>query len=571
MQHIKLAAWTEEGRVGGVYAHGIKRLLMELDLMEGVPLHKYDSYVAEIMLRADEDGDGMLSLSEFLIWFCSEVAALLPVSRNGLASSCPIYNRLLSYQISENGAGVRSKSSGLSTISWLKLCKDFSLCDETEKAREVIQVVQKQVASSRIRGAMEGGNKLQFSQQIKALLRLAGHLGLGAETIIYRLLSGGDNPPISALQGWHKRDHQDNTTYRRMSMEKISRFFLEGELETPLDWTKLDCSCGEQHARWLISNDEELRAYSEVAGFPYSPALRIVNMRNVRAVFTRYCFRYNKGKMIEDSPPHEEEDFEEEEKEEDGEGDEEEEEEDEDEDEAECREVASRVDSPQICCCQYRSGSLMELQTFWQLVTDNRTLSKALKASKSNLTAKHLERAFLQCCSISGVYCSDDGIGIHDQPIHPSELESLTLPVPPRLSSSPRKNSSTATRFDAGATMMNASETGRAPYVARRSANRVQVVQNGGVGTWMGGVEGSAPSPLLFSKFGPSPSDSPSHRPPVPSLGFIQFLEALRLLAEDLIGHPTVQVAAEVALLTILHDAISAGQCLQGNKKSKRI
>lgn len=33
-----------------------------------------------------------------------------------------------------------------------------------------------------------------------------------------------------------------------------------------------------------------------------------------------------------------------------------------------------------------------------------------------------------------------------------------------------------------------------------------------------------------------------SHRPAVPTLNFVQFLEALRLLAEDMVGHPQVRL-----------------------------
>ncbi len=60
-------------------------------------MDRLDGYVEEIMHRADQDGDGLLCASEFMIWFSTEVAAVLPFKRNGMASQtcAPLYNRMV--------------------------------------------------------------------------------------------------------------------------------------------------------------------------------------------------------------------------------------------------------------------------------------------------------------------------------------------------------------------------------------------------------------------------------------------------------------------------------------------
>lgn len=67
------------------------------------------------------------------------------------------------------------------------------------------------------------------------------------------------------------------------------------------------------------------------------------------------------------------------------------------------------------------------------------------------------------------------------------------------------------------------------------------------------------PSPIIFAA--PEPVTCQYvHRTPVPTLTFPGFLEALRLLAEDMVGHPQILASVELALWTILHD-VAVLQC----------
>ena len=70
-------------------------------------------------------------------------------------------------------------------------------------------------------------------------------------------------------------------------------------------WTPYTCEvCGEKHSRWTISDPSRLQSYFKMAGAPYLPHFRIVNSRNIRAVFHRFNIKFNKGFMPpSDGPP----------------------------------------------------------------------------------------------------------------------------------------------------------------------------------------------------------------------------------------------------------------------------
>jgi hypothetical protein len=53
--------------------------------------------------------------------------------------------------------------------------------------------------------------------------------------------------------------------------------------------------CGKAHSKWMISDVKRLKSYFQDLGAPYLPHLRAVNSRNARAVFHRYCAKFNRG------------------------------------------------------------------------------------------------------------------------------------------------------------------------------------------------------------------------------------------------------------------------------------
>lgn len=77
LAQLQYATWLHAGRVAGVKWGSVKQLLKELDLLEGIPPSLVDAYVREIMLRADQDKDGMLSCQEFFMWFFGELVSPL--------------------------------------------------------------------------------------------------------------------------------------------------------------------------------------------------------------------------------------------------------------------------------------------------------------------------------------------------------------------------------------------------------------------------------------------------------------------------------------------------------------
>lgn len=62
----------------------IRRHLPCLDgPQDGVPTALRARHVAEHMLRADEDQDGVLSLHEFVLWYWAEADAFMPLKATG--------------------------------------------------------------------------------------------------------------------------------------------------------------------------------------------------------------------------------------------------------------------------------------------------------------------------------------------------------------------------------------------------------------------------------------------------------------------------------------------------------
>jgi hypothetical protein len=77
-------------------------------------------------------------------------------------------------------------------------------------------------------------------------------------------------------------------------------------------------------------------------------------------------------------------------------------------------------------------------------------------------------------------------------------------------------------------------------HSARPGAPQAKVYQNlgfGGLNLNSSPRSSLAPSAASYSG---SPRPAKAHRKPVATLNFPQFLEALRLVAEDMIGHPAV-------------------------------
>lgn len=90
-----------------------------------------------------QDRDGKLSVEEFVVWFLTEVAALLPFKRNGATTlSCaPLYNRLVYYMLAGGGPGVRRKVSGLQVGQLMQLCADVGIIDQAETVeRNALQI-----------------------------------------------------------------------------------------------------------------------------------------------------------------------------------------------------------------------------------------------------------------------------------------------------------------------------------------------------------------------------------------------------------------------------------------------
>ncbi|GAX76157.1 hypothetical protein CEUSTIGMA_g3601.t1 [Chlamydomonas eustigma] len=591
------ATWTENGRVGGMYAYNVKRMLQELDMIEGVPVHRLDSYIKEHMLRGDQDKDGMLSLSEFLLWFLTEVSAYLPFNCvGGNSTTAPLYNRFVHYMLADCGAGVRRKASGLLMGQFTRMCLECQLTSDEHIARNAAQVASRVAASDRVLGKMESGTRLQFAQLVHALQYLSDKRHIGVDSVLYRIVSFGKVPPIINSKNVNK-------AYRLVTLENVRDLLIESELEQPLLWTSYECDiCGESHSRWVVGNVDNMREYLYACGAHFLPQFRIVNTRNVRAVFHRYNSKLNKGILPPKNHTFEKD--------------------------TQCREdvattdvdneaagapsiSALRADSTdydiqekelskaqedlkkaaaeeeemyrhhvlgpdiwssahqaELCCCQYRSLGTMEMQTFWKVCLDNKTIRHSMENDKGLLNSHRLEAAFMTACSIGGVYCKDTSCGIHDAAVSPQDVQNLKASRSSNLpSAGGLRNGVYGTPFEAGNVLL-ASYQGRRPSANALSPRSARYVASSTSGTpWMGGLPRGAPTPVSLRvrpESGSPASERVLHRQPVPTLTFPQFLEAIRLVAEDIIGHPQVLVSVEMTLWSIFHDMVDIGCPLHG-------
>jgi hypothetical protein len=278
----------------------------------------------------------------------------------------------------------------------------------------------------------------------------------------------------------------------------------------------------------------------------------------------------------------------------------------------------SRTSGGPVCPCQVRSLGLMERDTFMRLCLDNRTIQRALKGTNGSLSMEKIEGAFLTTCSIGGLVCGSDvgkaqvsmcrGYPAQvDGPQPASTIaeecsSSCASPLPTSRSSIPSSPRPHSVQCRAGGKcccvagahsvwkggrigaptplILSCPSSPRLPFGGRcsvpaspsatclsprpgppKSRNAAFVVAD----PLLGGPSPkricslSTPSTPRLSSARPSKGPQhvwkPSvHRQPAPSLTFPQFLEALRLVAEDLVGHPQVLSSAELAMWSILHD-----------------
>ncbi|MEW5319501.1 MAG: hypothetical protein WDW38_010648 [Sanguina aurantia] len=243
------------------------------------------------------------------------------------------------------------------------------------------------------------------------------------------------------------------------------------------------------------------------------------------------------------------------------------------------------------CCCMYRSLSVMEMQSFWALSTDIEVISDALRRPDCSFDQARLQSAFVTSASVAGVHCKDNSLGIHDHPLT-KKLQPATAFGPPSsaVNDSTRRYTPAST-FGSGQRVRGASRdllnTYKPLFHMTLGANI-----SGSTYRLPPGLSVSAPNAgfikagaSLRSSFdlprGPtpaSPRQSPrspfglgrtpsAHRPAPMTLAFPQFVDALRLVAEEVVGHPQSTPLVELTLLRIVNDllkVITSQKALQG-------
>ncbi|MEW5303955.1 MAG: hypothetical protein WDW36_006599 [Sanguina aurantia] len=217
------------------------------------------------------------------------------------------------------------------------------------------------------------------------------------------------------------------------------------------------------------------------------------------------------------------------------------------------------------CCCMYRSLSVMEMQTFWALTMDIEVISDALRRPDCSFDQARLQSAFVTSASIAGVHCKDNSLGIHDHPLTKKLQPATAFGPPPSAVNDSTRRYTPASTFGSGPRVRGASHallsTYKPLFHMTRGANT-----SGSTYRLPHSLSVSAPD-ASFLRAGASLSQKPptlaglgrtpsAHRAAPMTLTFPQFVDALRFVAEEVVGHPQTTPLVELTLLRIVNDLL---------------
>ncbi|GFR42194.1 hypothetical protein Agub_g3084 [Astrephomene gubernaculifera] len=578
----------EYNGVMGIPYPRMKKLMLDADLLEGVPPGLADACVREHMQRADQEGCGFISAADFVVWWLTEVAALLPLRGAvcGVTGIRPLYNIYHAALLGDVGMSdsARKPAKGMLARQFIQLATQYGLSkSSSETVRHAFGVARVNIGAYGNGGGSaapaagggggsagarpvdtSGSGRLQFAAFVRALALLATRKMSSPDVALYLVVSQGVPPPLllppppldprtttadqwvagaaappptptprtaaaaeaaaavvadygfgalaasAAAAGVKALRSSGGGRSSSSACTPCSYLGLLSELEGSASRERCGCgNCGQQHTRWRLDSLRRLEELLSSLGVPSPvrrslPYLPFVNTRNLRTLFHRYNAAYNKGKLpptsyqLSEAPP-------------------------------------SGLHGPHqgsrpagcgsgsgggrsgdgegcawetepygACCCLFRSLSVMEMSSWLRLCLDCDSIRDRLVTRGPGLTPARLQAVFLQASALAGVYQWDDSIGAHDGPLSHQDLDGcLNLQLGPDA---------------AAASVAGSRDTAQQGRQQKRR-----------------------------------------HRPARPVLTFPQFLEALRLVAEEADGVTTSSPRTERALLYIVHDLVREG------------
>lgn len=219
---------TRSGSMWLMYGTGLRRLLRDMEAVEGVPPDHVDAYVRQVLLRADSDRDGALSLEEFVLWFASELAALPPLTWRD-AGQClyhgnhrlrTVFNRFVAVcslqegrqgQGPEQGRGpghawgddsARRQAPGATSRQLLDLLRAAKVvgggAQDEGLVAAAVKLAQQGVRADRVSGQVEDTNHLPLALFIRSLVHVAAKRH-GVAHVLLQLMSADGTPPPSRL------------------------------------------------------------------------------------------------------------------------------------------------------------------------------------------------------------------------------------------------------------------------------------------------------------------------------------------------------------------------------------
>eukprot|EP00198_Chlamydomonas_reinhardtii_P000605 XP_001689940.1 predicted protein [Chlamydomonas reinhardtii] len=475
-------ASRQDGNNWVVRPQGLRRMLRDMRMLDGVAPEFVDAYIRQLYLRADMDRDGALSFDEFVLWYVSEAAALLPFGKwsclyRGNHGLTPLYNRY----VTSGSRREEGEVAGAAKVA-LQGCR------------------AERVRAERVHGQLEGANHLNWLNFMRALVLSASKssdVEGGAFDMRQEWPPGsGTSHPLWIL----------DSPARLRDQAEAARAILRGPL------------------RQLTAGS------SGAASSPsYTPVPQLSRLcgRNLRAAFQRYCAKWNKASVLwrrlrvaGPLPPHNPTPAP---KAQDG-GD------------SASKAPGAGTGAGKPAAAAPSPEPLEDPSAWLRVVGDCATVRAALMAPGSGLTPRRLEHVFTLSASVAGVYLGDDTSGVHDLTVTSGPSSPLQqLPrgrATPGLGPGSRYGHVTKS-MEGLRHSLRGSLRGSLQQQAAWTPLRDRETDAGG---------GPATS---------SPPASPSgrtggHRAPVLALSYVQFLEALRLLAEEMVDAVLLAMLSDI-------------------------
>ncbi|KAK9813079.1 hypothetical protein WJX72_008518 [[Myrmecia] bisecta] len=172
----------------GIKMEELGLLLQDLDGMDGVSARQEEEFLHSQFKAADLNGDQLISLDEFVLYYYAELCFKFPVQRNGFNPGARLYNIFVAY-CSHGKGGKRCEE--MEGNQFAKMCKECKLADPQMCTRAEVDIIFNFARSERVCAKKRGAGKLTYHQFLDALLHLAAKRRTGFEEVVRKIIDFG--------------------------------------------------------------------------------------------------------------------------------------------------------------------------------------------------------------------------------------------------------------------------------------------------------------------------------------------------------------------------------------------